>query len=312
MVAAVFVVALLWVPLVHAETETTASKSALAVSPAIIESVLTSGEPSPFTVQVHNLTNFPLPIKTFVRGLTAESNTSDLTHDEQTRLDASLWFDIKDADFILQPNQIRTVTGTIRTPADADPGGHYATIFFQPLVPTEALSPSTAYINARVGVLAFLIVKGEINQKAELKSGVQTNGLVQGGPISFTFSLHNAGNVHLLPTGTLVIKDISGKHVAELAIPQGTILPNSSREYTMEWGEASFINQYTAELTLDYAGNSDNTLPTTTVTFWVVPWVGLLFWAICLALIVLFVIKTHKRWRRVWREIRGKKTYSIN
>ncbi len=311
-IVAVFVTALLLAPVAKAEIETPASKSALAVSPAIIENVLTPGEPSEFTVQVHNVTNFPLPIKTFMRGLTAESYTSDLTQDELARLDASLWFTIKDADFILQPNQLRTVTGTIQTPANADPGGHYATIFFQPLVPTEALSAATAYINARVGVLSFLIVKGDINQKAELKSGIQTNGLTQHGPITFTFSVHNAGNVHLLPTGALTINDMSGKRVAELAIPQGSILPNSSREYTMEWNAASFMNKYTAELTLEHGGSEDTPLPKTSVTFWVVPWVSLLFWTICLVALILFVVKTRRRWRKVWRELSGKKTYSIN
>lgn len=288
-------------------TDTSVSKSALAVSPAIIENILTPGEPSSFTVEVRNITGFPLPIKSFVRGLTTEDHTSDLSQDEKARLDASQWFAIEEPDFILQPNQSRTVKGVINTPADADPGGHYATIFFQPLVPAEALSPSTAYINARVGVLSFLIVKGDIDQGAEFKSGIQTSKLVRHGPIAFTFSVHNSGNVHLLPTGKVAIYDTFNKHVADLTIPPGVVLPNSSREYTMEW-EGAGPGKYRAELSIEYGADGQQ-LPKSSVGFWVVPWVGLLFSLIALGTGIFFVLKTRKRWQHAWQELRGPKKH---
>lgn len=293
-------------PGLPAGAQAVSSKSALAVSPAILENVLTPGAATSFTVQVHNVTNFPLPIKTFMRGLTVEAHTTDISETEQQRLDASKWFVIKDSDFILQPNQIRTVSGTIETPADAEPGGHYATIFFQPLVPAEALSPSTAYINARVGVLSFLIVKGDIKPKAEIESGIQTSGLVQQGPVTFSFRIRNSGNVHLLPTGKLAIYDVFGAQVANLDVPPGTILPDSVREYTIEWNAASFINRYHAELTLDY-GDEGLKLPKTLTTVWVLPWAALLLCVAGLAVVVFIITKTRRRWRLAWEVIRGNK-----
>ncbi len=283
---------------------TTVTQSALAVSPAILENILTPGEPSAFSVEVRNITNFPLPIKSFVRGLTTEAHTSDLSEEEQKRLDASQWFVIEEPDFILQPNQSRKVSGTIQTPIDADPGGHYATIFFQPLVPAEALSPSTAYINARVGVLSFLIVKGDISQSAELKKDLQTTKLVRRGPITFTFSVHNSGNVHLLPTGKVAIYKFN-MHVADITIPPGVVLPNSSREYTVEW-EGAGPGKYRAELSIEY-GADGLQLSKSSVSFWIVPWVGLLFSLITLGVGVFFVIKTRRRWHHVWQELRGSK-----
>lgn len=285
-----------------APSQDVASKSALAVSPAILETVLTPGEPSGFSVEVRNITDFPLPIKSFVRNLTAESHTTDLSADEQARLDASKWFNVKDPDFILQPKQSRTVTGTVQTPMSADPGGHYATIFFQPLVPAEALSPATTYINARVGILAFLVVKGDEVQKLELKKGITTDTLVQEGPINFAFSLHNSGNTHLLPHGKIAIYDMFGKHVADIDTPAGVVLPGTTREYSVAWDGPPLPGNYRVDLLITY-GPDTAALPKTSVSFWVIPWTGLIVGTVSLGVIILFIFKTKHRWYRAWNAL---------
>lgn len=301
-IVAMLAVLILCTPLIvkaQSQDANITSKSALVVSPAILEHVLTPGEPVPFTVQVQNVIDFPLPIKGFVRGLAVEEHT-DLSKDERARLDASQWFTIENPDFILQPKQVRTVTGTIQPPANADPGGHYATVFFQPLVPAEALSPTMVYVNARVGVLSFLIVKGDIDQKAQLKTGLKTAGLAQGGPIEFTFSIHNSGNVHLLPSGKVAIYNMFNTRVANLDIPRGIVLPNSSREYTIKWDGPGASGKYRAELTAEY-GPENLKLTKTTTIFWIVPWVKILLGSVLLAAAVLLARRIRRRGRRAWR-----------
>lgn len=283
------------------DEEQSISKSALAVSPAIIEEVLTPGEPTSFTLQVHNVTNFPLPIKGFVKNLNVQSEELEKTDKE--RLDASQWFVIEEPDFILQPDQLRTVKGIIQTPADATPGGHYATIYFQPLVPEEALSPAMAYVNAKVGVLAFLIVKGDIEQKAELAEPLHTTGLVRHGPIKFTFAIRNTGNVHLMPTARLMIYDVRGRKVETLKTPIGLTLPNSTKQYTVEWKGGSRLGKYRAELVVSY-GPENTELPKTTANFWIMPWIEILTISLLIAGIVWFVRKTRRRWRRTWKALR--------
>src|SRR5688572_1936534 len=90
--AAVVSVLIIASPMPHAAAEElqqqpVSAQSALAVSPAIMEEVLTPGEQIPFTLNVHNVTNFPLPIKAFVRNLTVQSEEFEKT--DQARLDAS-------------------------------------------------------------------------------------------------------------------------------------------------------------------------------------------------------------------------------
>ena len=291
-------------PVVSAESahESPATKSALVVSPAIIEEVLTPGAPTDFTLQIQNATNFPLPIKTFVRNLIPKANSSEQVNSD--RLDASQWFVVEEPDFILQPKQVRTVKGRIQPPPDAIPGGHYATLYFQPLVPEEALSPSTAYISARVGVLAFLIVKGDIEQKAELKNGLHTSSFTQSGPVTFTFAIRNSGNVHLMPSGRLNIYDWHNRRVASKEIPAGIILPGETKNYTMLWEDVPRFGKFRAELLANY-GADNVQLTKTTASFWVMSWIKMLLGTVVLAAIAAFVIKTRHRWKKAWRALRS-------
>lgn len=286
-------------PLAHGQNDP-AAKSALAVSPAIIEEVLEPGKPTPFALQINNITNFPLPVKAIVRDFAVQSETLEKT--ERARLDASQWFSIQDPDFILQPNQIRTIKGVISPPSDVVPGGHYAAIYFQPLIPQDALSPATAYINSRVGVLAFLIVKGDITQKADYDQALHAPSLVRHGPLDFTFSLQNTGNVHVMPTGTLTIYDWRNEQVAQLDIPPNVILPNSAKQYTIPWEARNTFGKYKAELAVAYG---ETTLPVTNVTVWIVPWVELIIGSVVITVVIIFCAKTRHRWRKAWRTLRG-------
>jgi|SRR5688572_5599228 len=305
--AAVVSVLIIASPMPHAAAEElqqqpASAQSALAVSPAIMEEVLTPGEQIPFTLNVHNVTNFPLPIKAFVRNLTVQSEEFEKT--DQARLDASRWFSINEPDFILQPNQVRTVEGTISPPVDAAPGGHYATIYFQPLVPAEALSPSMAYVNSRVGVLAFLVVKGEIEQKVAFDKSLQTAGLIRSGPIEFEFSLRNSGNVHIVPTGKLTVYDWRGRQVAQSDVPNGIILPDATKHYTMQWDPPGFAGKYRAELSITY-GTDQTALETSVVNVWMLPWIEAAVGILLLGALFFLVRRTRRRWRKAVRAYRG-------
>lgn len=281
-------------------SDSPASQSALAVSPAIIEEVLTPGKAAGFVLQVNNVTNYPLPIKAMVRDFAVQSE--ELEKADRSRLDASKWFTLEEPDFILQPRQVRTVKGTIAPPADAVPGGRYATIYFQPLVPQEVLGPSTAYLSARVGVLAFLVVKGDIEQKAAFHQDLRAPGVAQHGPIPFDFSLSNTGSVHLMPKGKLTIRDWRGRTTKAMDMPAGIVLPGAAKKYQLEWTAAGAFGKYTAELAVSY-GSENTVLDKQMVTFWVVPWGNLLIGAIALTLAGLFVRRTRRRWRKAWRAL---------
>lgn len=280
-----------------------ASQSALAVSPAIIEKVLEPGKPTGFAIAVNNITSFPLPVKGFVRDMTVQGMQLDEAAKE--KLDASRWFSIEEPDFILQPHQARTIRGTINTPNDAAPGGHYATIYFQPLVPQEALSAATAYISSRVGALAFLVVKGDIERKAALSKSLSADAPMGHGPIAFSFTVTNTGNVHVLPSGAVTVYDWQGKKVGSLDIPPGLILPNTAKTYDFEWQPPQLIGKYTAELAVKYDA-SQPPLTAKSGNVFVVPWVEMAVTAALAAGAIFILAKTRRRWRKAWHVLRDK------
>jgi hypothetical protein len=300
-VIGLFLVALAAVPI--AAKDEPASQTALAVSPAIIEEVLEPGKDATFTVLVHNVTSFPLPVKGFVRDMTLQD--VQLDESAKAKLDASRWFSIEEPDFILQPNQTRTVKGTIRAPADAAPGGHYATVYFQPLVPQEALSPSTAYISSRVGALAFLVVKGDIERKAAFTEPLSASTGMGRGPIKLSFSVGNSGNVHILPAGSVAIYDWHGKKLASLDIPTGLILPKTSKSYEFEWQPPQLVGKYIAELTFTY-DRDQRPLTAKSAEVWAAPWLEAGTVLLLLAGGVFIIAKTRSRWRKAWHVLRGK------
>lgn len=284
-----------------AQKATPITQSALSVSPAIMEQVLTPDTPAKSVVRVTNITRIPLPIKASVKNLTP---LEDLLPDAaKETYDASGWYNLEPADFILQPNQTKEIAISIAPPPQATPGGHYATIYFQPLVPTEALSPSTAYLNARVGVLSFLIVKGDIVERVSLASPVLPK-LKQFGPVDIKLPVTNNGNVHVLPEGKVTIRDFRGKAITSMTLPPGLVLPKTVREYKMSWDNAGKMGYFTAQADLTY-GSGNERLQTESVGFWILPWLPMAFLTVLVSLVVLFVLKTRRRWSAAWSALRG-------
>lgn len=278
------------------------TQSALSVSPAIMEQVLTPGIPAKSVVRVTNITRIPLPIKASVKNLTPLEEM--LPDAAKETYDASAWYSLEPADFILQPNQTKEIAVTLVPPAQATPGGHYATIYFQPLVPTEALSPSTAYLNARVGVLSFLIVKGDIVERATL-GALEVPKLKQFGPVDIKVPVTNSGNVHVLPEGTVTIRDFRGKTIKSMQLPAGLALPKTIKAYKVAWNNGGSIGYFTARAELTY-GTDKIAVQSETVGFWILPWLPIMSLLTLLTLLVLFVLKTRRRWSAAWLALKGR------
>lgn len=217
--------------------------------------------------------------------------------------DASAWFTVDPADFILQPNQVKDISITILPPAAATPGGHYATVYFQPLIPTEALSPNTAYLSARVGVLAFLIVKGNITEQASLAK-LSVPRVQQFGPVHLKLPLTNSGNVHLLPEGKVVIRDYHGQTIQTLPLSTGLILPKTVKTYEIQWDNHGKLGYFTAQAQLTY-GADKQSLQTTKVGFWILPWLPGAIIGVLITTITWFVLRTRHRWSAAWKVLRG-------
>ncbi|HSH18299.1 MAG TPA: hypothetical protein VK978_02865 [Candidatus Saccharimonadales bacterium] len=282
--------------------QTGQDKSALAISPAIVEHILKPGENKQFTLRVTNLTNFPLPISGTVKNFLPLEDIEEPS--KRALYDASTWITIAEPDFILQSKQTRDVRVGISPPAGAGHGGHYATVYFQPLLPQGVLTPATAYLSARVGSLAFLIVPGALDEKIEIRS-FGTPRLQQSGPVTFSLVNANKGNVHLSPNGRVSVRDWRGRTVATLPLKPGVILPGTRKNFTIDWNTPAAFGRYTAAAELTYGSDSQR-VRSQEIGFWIIPWGLLLAIGLPLSFIAVIALRTRGRWKQAWRILTGK------
>jgi len=280
------------------------NQSALGVAPAITELILTPGKKNQSVISVSNITNFPLPVKGNVKSFIGfDQKVTDEVFNQEI-FDASAWIKIEPADFILQPREKKEIKLIVSPPLKAEPGGHYATVYFQPLLPVEVLSPQTAYLTARVGVLTFLVVKGEIQEKAFLSDPPKIP-FRQFGPVDFKIPFSNEGNIHLNPTGEVLIKSIFNKEVAKLSLSANKIiLPKTTRDLEFNWEKRFLLGKYRAQINILYG--TEHQKLTQELVFWVIPWLLIIFFFGVLTTLLVFFIILRKRVGLAFRVLLGK------
>jgi hypothetical protein len=278
-----------------------AATTSLTVSPAILENVVTPGKSIQATVTLTNNTTTPLPIKGTARSFTPNQNmgTNDLA-----AFNASSWFTLSPADFILQPLEHKDIVITITAPKKVEPGGHYATIYFEPLLPREMVNPATAQSLSRVGVLAFLIAPGDIQEHLILQN-VTVPRFQSFGPLDLNLSLSNTGNLHLQPTGKFTVTDMFGRAMTELSLDPTLILPGTTQAYHLSWPRHLLFGPYTVTGNILY-GSEHTSLPLPVIKVWFVPIPLVLLTITILTIVFWFVIVGRKRFWMAWRVLSGK------
>lgn len=282
---------------IHAASNTTS----LAIAPAIIESIAKPGESVKTKVKLANQTNIPLPIKGTVRDFIPNEAVNS---EDASAFQAAGWFTLNPQDFILQPREEKEIEVTIDAPRGAEPGGHYATIYFEPLVPKEAVSAGSTLSLARVGSLAFLIAPGEIEEKLEI-AGITLPDYQTLGPVGIRIKLKNTGNLHLVPTASIRVIDMFGRKVADIKTNIVTVLPKTEREIEGLWDKKYLIGKFTFEGEILY-GSEMTKVALEKQSVWILPWHLLLLGLLLLTIVLYVVIVGRKRVKLAWRVLTGK------
>ncbi len=209
----------------------------------------------------------------------------------------------------INANSSKTVYFSIKIPSDAEPGGHFAAIFWG-LAPNK---PGAVSIGARTGLLVLLSVNGDVKENAGLIDfSVKDKKIWHTTlPVSFTYRFKNDGGDRVKPVGKITMHDIL--YIPEDKInanpSEGNILPSSTRRFDITWVKnprdqdyvapsgvfSKFFDEalyewhnyafgpYFAKLNLLYG--TSGTRITKTVFFFVFPWQLL----ICLFIIIMII-----------------------
>lgn len=226
----------------------------------------------------------------------------------QPKDDLGTWINT-DNSVTLGPRQQKTVSFTIKIPKDAEPGGHFAVIFWG----TSPGGSSGVSIGAKTGILILLSVNGDVKEQAGLLNFNTTNKQFWYStlPVSLEYRFRNDGGDRIKPQGTIKIRDTLFLPSDKLdANPgDGNVLPDSTRKIKVNWVKyerpvdyvvpSNFLNKfwdnvsyqwknfavglYSARLNVTYGSEGEHIKKT--AFFFVFPWQLVLIMLIILIIV---------------------------
>jgi hypothetical protein len=147
------------------------------------------------------------------------------------------WVTFSENDFILNPNEWKTVTAYFNVPKSAAFGYYYA-ITFQRKNNDIAGGPRSTKVVGATALLVLLEVRvPNAVRNVEVLDFSTPRKVYEFLPTKFNIKLKNKGNVHVAPTGNIFIDRWGQKDVALLTINEnkGNVLPDSNRIFESEW-----------------------------------------------------------------------------
>lgn len=183
-------------------------------------------------------------------------------------------------EFTLEMGEKIVIPVEVSVPLDAEPRGFYGALVIsnEPEVLGEGQSTVTeakTRFVSRIGSLFLLRINGEGKESGYLDSFKiigPSKLFYQERPKGFEISFRNDGNVHLVPHGKVVIRNIMGKNIGEIPVDAYFALPDSLRYREVYWTEGTGLGRYTATISLYKGYGSENDNATATVAFWIIPW----------------------------------------
>lgn len=237
-----------------------------SVAPPVYDLMAKPGETFSKIMNVRNDSSGSQSFRMVVQGISSSNEVGGLNFLPVSSADLSGWMSVSPEDFTLAPGQSKDVTVTVKVPASAAPGGHYATVFAQ------SGGPQTggAQISSMVGSAFLVRVSGRVVESADVvEFSTAQARVIPGQPIEFTVRAKNTGNTHIRPQGTIEVFNGDIK-VDEIAVnPEGlTVLPGAVRKFEVQSNKTLPAGRYRAQMTMVYGAGQSISVPA--VSFMVV------------------------------------------
>lgn len=251
----------------------------LFVSPEMFELEVKRGEVLSNKIKILNSSEVPVPIEVTATNFGAEEYSGTITffeeptqrvgEEDDISFNPRKWIQIENPNFILDSKETEEVNFKINIPENAEPGGHYAVILFEPRLPSFYFEGDAALKTiSKIGVLIMFSVEVEGVKRAEKPlvisefiipeefhlqrlenlladiSGLfqkaqaenrESFSIVEKSDLPFTLSLKNEDIYHIKPEGKITILNLNGKAVGDTEIKEITILPGRTRKFPVEF-----------------------------------------------------------------------------
>jgi len=231
------------------------------VSPPVYDLAGKGGEVIVKKMTVHNDSSAPQSYTSVVNTIAPANEEGGLAFGPASTADLSGWITVSPAKLDLAPNESADFNITIKVPAAAAAGGHYATVFAKSESSTQVASGAS--VTSMVGTSILLKVSGSTVESADVvEFSTSRARLTPGEPIDFSVRMRNTGNVHVRPQGTIQIYRDSVK-MDEVAINSDglNVLPSSIRKFVGSSNKTLPSGSYTAKLALTYGAGQAIAVP---------------------------------------------------
>ena len=288
------------------------SAQALTIVPPTLDYSLKRGDIVTGKVKLFNeSTTTPITVFASTANFTAKGENGEPDFDlTDTPTGAAAWIETAAGGLTVQASERIEVPFTITVPKDAEPGGHYVSLFFGTDPSIAPKDGGQVTVRSLLGALIIMRVEGQVRESASIASfGVTDGATLTRLPANFEVRVQNSGNVHIRPQGTILIKNLFGGETETLSLndANGAVLPNSVRKFDAVWKKSAdsqekqgFMGElkaqwfnfafgpYTATVTMDYGQDKQALVATAKVT--IIPWQLMLLELLVIAIIVLAII----------------------
>ena len=199
----------------------------------------------------------------------SDGTPSPIDQDISNRWAASLWMNVSPQKIILNPGETKTLDLVAVVPQDANPGGHYAVVFYSPVDGADIGENTASSISPNVGSLIYFTVSGKVSEDARITK-MTIPGFQEYGPIKIDTEILNLSDIHVRPQGVIRIYNMLGGLRTTIALEEKNIFPGVSRLFENTWNQKWGLGKYKATLEAGY-GTQGGVLAAS-VFFWIIPW----------------------------------------
>ncbi|HEY8487260.1 MAG TPA: hypothetical protein VIL11_07685, partial [Limnochordales bacterium] len=145
---------------------------------------------------------------------------------------AGRWLQVAPNALQLSGGATASVRLTLTVPPQGASGAYWSMVLLRGAPVVDASRPGVS-IQVQVGVPVYVVVRGTERRSLQLAS-FQVEFPESPGPGRAVVVMRNNGNVHVRVGGQVELRDEQGEVVRRLELPQGVVLPGSSRRLQVE------------------------------------------------------------------------------
>lgn len=277
----------------------------LTLSPVFINLSTDPGKKVTSQFKVTNNNNFTEYLEIEIKKFVA-SEKGPVIQDSQSSDTFVRWVTFPDNQFVLSPNETKTIRFTISPPNNAALGYYYAFVVSRMRAPE---AKQGAGVVGAPALPVLLSVKSPYAKREVQVVDFKTDQLIyEYLPTHFLITVRNTGNIHVAPAGDIFIDSMLHNEIGVVPANKGraNVFPNSIRTFITSWEDGFIIRvpkiendkaltdgkgntvyetkydfekankfrfgKYTANLVLIYDNGERDVPIEAQVSFWIIPW----------------------------------------